>query len=277
MMADDAFRLQSDQAAHAAVLRKDIESSQLLRPTDAAEHDGQPMAGKIISLIEERSFMRECIRIGLELASSARIKAFSSVRDYQEDKERGQSSIILLACSEMDEDFCEKAFSDLLEIEPGVPVIVLGPPRPELLSAAVMHGAKGYIPLTTKFEVAVAVMRVVLAGGTYVPMDCLPNQGSRERGNYSRERGKSSGALTAREISVVRAIQLGKSNKAIAYGLNMTESTVKVHVRHIMAKLKAKNRTEIAIMSKKYMLGPEDELSLDLISGLTELPLTGEN
>ena len=100
MMADDAFRLQLDQAAHAAVLRKDIESSQLYRPTDAAEHDGQPMAGKIISLIEERSFMRECIRIGLELASSARIKAFSSVRDYQEDKERGQSSIILLACSD---------------------------------------------------------------------------------------------------------------------------------------------------------------------------------
>ena len=30
-------------------------------------------------------------------------------------------------------------------------------------------------------------------------------------------------------------------------------------------------------MSKKYMLGPEDELSLDLISGLTELPLTGES
>ena len=155
----------------------------------------------------------------------------------------------------MEEDFCEKAFSDLLEIEPGVPVIVLGPPRPELLSAAVMHGAKGYIPLTTKFEVAVAVMRVVLAGGTYVPMDCLPNQGSRERGNYSRERGKSSGALTAREISVVRAIQLGKSNKAIAYGLNMTESTVKVHVRHIMAKLKAKIAPRLRLCPKNICWG----------------------
>ena len=55
------------------------------------------------------------------------------------------------------------------------------------------------------------------------------------------------GLVTARELAVVRAIQKGKSNKVIAYELNMHESTVKVHVRNIMKKLKAKNRTEMAI------------------------------
>ncbi len=62
---------------------------------------------------------------------------------------------------------------------------------------------------------------------------------------------------------MVRAIQLGKSNKAIAYALNMTESTVKAHVRNVMAKLNAKNRTEVAMMSEKTLSGSSDDLSAD--------------
>ena len=46
---------------------------------------------------------------------------------------------------------------------------------------------------------------------------------------------------------VVRAIQQGKSNKIIANELNMCLSTVKVHVRNVMRKLNAKNRTEVAM------------------------------
>jgi DNA-binding NarL/FixJ family response regulator len=52
---------------------------------------------------------------------------------------------------------------------------------------------------------------------------------------------------------VVRAIQKGKSNKIIAYELNMCESTVKVHVRRIMKKLNAKNRTDVAIKAQSVL------------------------
>jgi DNA-binding NarL/FixJ family response regulator len=47
---------------------------------------------------------------------------------------------------------------------------------------------------------------------------------------------------------VVEALCRGKANKQIAFELGMCESTVKVHVRHIMRKLKARNRTEVAMM-----------------------------
>jgi DNA-binding NarL/FixJ family response regulator len=63
----------------------------------------------------------------------------------------------------------------------------------------------------------------------------------------------TSGLVTARELAVVRAIQKGKSNKVIAYELNMCESTVKVHVRRIMKKLTAKNRTDVAIKSQSVL------------------------
>ena len=56
--------------------------------------------------------------------------------------------------------------------------------------------------------------------------------------------------VTPRELAVIRAIRNGKSNKVIAYELGMCESTVKVHVRRIMKKLNAKNRTDAVMKSE---------------------------
>jgi DNA-binding NarL/FixJ family response regulator len=202
------------------------------------------MAGKLVSVIEERSFLRECIRRGVQLGFPIRVLAYSDIQEFQLDKGRGRPSLIILSCLDLAKERCANALDELLRIEPRTPVVVLGPSL-EFLNVATSHGAKGYIPATMEFKVVVEAVRVVLAGGTYMPMDCLPNPVSREQA------GNLSTPLTARELLVVRAIQLGKSNKAIASNLNITESTVKVHVRHIMTKLQAKNRTKIAIMSEK--------------------------
>ena len=50
--------------------------------------------------------------------------------------------------------------------------------------------------------------------------------------------------LTPREQQVLLAITKGKSNKEIGVALNISEATVKVHVTHILEKLKASGRTE---------------------------------
>ncbi len=52
--------------------------------------------------------------------------------------------------------------------------------------------------------------------------------------------------FTARQAAVIEALRRGKANKIIAYELSMCESTVKVHIRNIMKKLNATNRTEVA-------------------------------
>ena len=54
------------------------------------------------------------------------------------------------------------------------------------------------------------------------------------------------GRFTARQVAVANALWRGKSNKVIAYELSMSESTVKVHIRNIMKKVQATNRTEAA-------------------------------
>jgi DNA-binding NarL/FixJ family response regulator len=112
------------------------------------------------------------------------------------------------------------------------------------MRAVIGYGAKGYIPMTMGFELAVEAVRFVLAGGTYVPAEYLL---SAIPSAVTPSRPPGAGAITGRELAVVRAIHQGKPNKIIAYELNMCESTVKVHVRHIMKKLRAKNRTDVAI------------------------------
>lgn len=62
--------------------------------------------------------------------------------------------------------------------------------------------------------------------------------------------------LTERESQIIQAVKTGKSNKEIAHRLNLTESTVKVHVRNVMRKIGATNRTEVAY--KMYSGGLED-------------------
>ena len=56
---------------------------------------------------------------------------------------------------------------------------------------------------------------------------------------------------------MVEAIRQGKPNKIVAYELNMCESTVKVHVRAIMKKLKARNRTEVAYLYSSTFSDPD--------------------
>jgi DNA-binding NarL/FixJ family response regulator len=112
------------------------------------------------------------------------------------------------------------------------------------------------------FNIAVEAVRFVLAGGTYVPMDCVLATGP---GVQASPASQPSGGVTARELAVLRALQQGKPNKVIAYELNMCESTVKVHVRNLMKKLKAKNRTDLAMKANTALQtsrGPSSRRSM---------------
>ena len=80
-----------------------------------------------------------------------------------------------------------------------MPVIVLGYNNdPETARAAIGLGAKGYIPVTLGFDIAIEAVRFVLAGGTYVPIDYLLRR-SWARDQLS-ELLPAAGAVTAREL-----------------------------------------------------------------------------
>ena len=102
-------------------------------------------------------------------------------------------------------------------------------------------GAKGYLLKDAPREELVQCIRSVNKGGTWIPPTVAAKLASRV----------SAAELTDREIEVLRLMVTGKSNKEIGAALNVTEGTVKVHVSHILQKLKANGRAEAISLALK--------------------------
>jgi two-component system NarL family response regulator len=99
---------------------------------------------------------------------------------------------------------------------------------------AVRAGAQGYVFKDAPTEELVQSICAVGTGQQWIPLIAAARLASRIA---DRE-------LTVREKEVLIAITSGKSNKEIGVALNISEATVKVHVTHILEKLKASGRTE---------------------------------
>ncbi|HEV2263959.1 MAG TPA: response regulator transcription factor [Stellaceae bacterium] len=115
---------------------------------------------------------------------------------------------------------------------------------------------RGYISTSSKIDVAAAALRLVLAGGTYLPRQREPEQPPVEVPLEQILRENATEllrTLTPRERGVLEFLQRGMANKTIAYRLNMSSSTVKVHVHNIMVKLNARNRTEVAVAASRFV------------------------
>jgi DNA-binding NarL/FixJ family response regulator len=141
-------------------------------------------------------------------------------------------------------------------------------------SAAMQRGVRGFFPTSIPVEVAIAGLRLVLAGGVYRP---LPIVGQNEAPNLKTisayngvpelaEIHRGNGAtkivpertmidLTPREQHVLAALKLGLPNKLIAVKLNLSENTVKMHIQHIMRKCSAHNRTEAVLRWSERLSG----------------------
>ena len=211
------------------------------------EEDGNQKGG-FIAVIESRTFLRECIRHSMQPAFSLPIVTCSTLSELELGLKAASAAIVIVSWMEASDEADTKVLDALSELVPNVPVVILAQKNDvDLARTAIRHGAKGYIPCTLGFDITIEAVRFVLAGGTYVPMDCVLATGP---GVQASPASRPSGGVTAREVAVIRALQQGKSNKLIAYELNMCESTVKVHVRNLMKKMKAKNRTDLAIKAQ---------------------------
>jgi DNA-binding NarL/FixJ family response regulator len=118
---------------------------------------------------------------------------------------------------------------------------------------AVTCGVRGFIPTSLEAELAIAALRLIAAGGTFIPTDALHAATTKTDtgSDYDRPSLPEELELTLRELSVIDLMCEGKPNKVIAGRLDLQESTVKVHVRNILRKLNAANRTQAALVANR--------------------------
>ena len=127
---------------------------------------------------------------------------------------------------------------------------------PKSVLKAMQSGAQGYIPTSLSLEVTSQILQLLRFGGTFVPASSLMTMAGGSATAAARQEDNNLIFTSQRQLMVARALRKGSPNKVIAYQLNMCESTVKVHVRNIMKKLKAKNRTEVALLTTQMF--PDD-------------------
>lgn len=119
------------------------------------------------------------------------------------------------------------------------------------------YGVRGCVADSASIDIALAALRLLMAGGVYFPRSMLVDGASPAHGSgnemavdVSSINNRTDIAFTERERQVLATLLRGLSNKVIAHELNLSQNTVKSHVSHIMRKLRATNRTEAVILSQ---------------------------
>lgn len=206
-----------------------------------------------IVVIDERVLVRDCLVQCLQLSYQGHaVLAFSSLHEWSRAASANVRPTVLVLCTPGGRYAAkgnDEELGFLMHIAMAVPVIVVSDAEDaQHIVKALKNGARGYIPTSMALNVAVEAVRLVEAGGTFIPASSLISNADDVQPLASVD-----SALTARQIMVLRALHSGLANKQIAYELNMCESTVKVHIRHIMRKLKVRNRTQIAVKASSLL------------------------
>ena len=154
--------------------------------------------------------------------------------------------------------------------DPSISTIMLSAEEDANLIQHVLHkGAKGFITKTSSSDVMISAIKLVLSGGVYIPPVALTQTApvpaiTEEQLAPPLTPGvdttpqPSSVQLTERQIDVLNEMAKGLSNKEIARLLDMSPSTVKVHVAAILKSFNVKNRTQaVNFAIENQLITPE--------------------
>jgi NarL family two-component system response regulator LiaR len=148
--------------------------------------------------------------------------------------------------------------AELSSVAPGAAVLVIGDtPEDRRITRALQLGARGYLLRDLAAEQMSAAIRAARSG-LYVLHPAVAAEwrsgGALSAAGALDEAGDALESdlvepLSPRELEVLRLLARGMSNKQIAAGLYITEHTVKFHIRSILGKLGAANRTEAVTLA----------------------------
>jgi DNA-binding NarL/FixJ family response regulator len=221
----------------------------------AAQHSHGALASPPhFVLIDPHTLSREGLaRLLSDTFAGARIDAHASAHALLADHTSSIGGATVLVAAHNGLQSVDDVLSELKarRLRDGAGPVVLLSQSWEI--AAVRHalslGVRGCISTASDLRVVAAALRLVIEGGTYIPPECLMHESAQIHapGISACNKIDAIASFTPQQQKVLMALLDGKSNKRIARDLSLCESTVKVHVRHIMRKMDVTNRTQVAM------------------------------
>ncbi|WP_428516089.1 response regulator [Roseovarius sp.] len=193
-----------------------------------------------ILLADDHDLVRDTIAFFLTSNAGFRVEQAGSLDEALKiNAERGPFNLILL-------DYTMPGMGALSGLTrmcalSGCPVAILSGTAPtDIARRALRAGAAGFLPKTLDPQAMVTAIRKMLIGETFLPDNFLADAPT----------ATNAASLTPREQEVLRRLAEGKLNKEIARDLEIQEVTVKLHVKTLSRKLRARNRTHAAMLGR---------------------------
>lgn len=213
-----------------------------------------------ILLVDSRAWTREALARGIEMACrDFKVLAFAEPSELAEVELQDGTAVVVINATgtALRDPRLSETFATVQSCLPGLPIVLLSDNNNnvEEVRDALERGLSGYVPISLELPIVLDALRFVAAGGTFVPAELVllgfefRESAADESANDSSPDAPPSKMLTPREHSVLHLLSQGKSNKQIARELGIRDTTVKVHVRHMIAKFGAANRTQVALMA----------------------------
>ncbi len=210
-------------------------------------------------LIEKNSFFREGIKSLLADSKYRVCSEVENVQDLNTLKNEDEYKIIIYSTDATDEDICYIKL--LKEKFPDMRVVVLSDNvDSHLIKETFSTGVDGLILKNIAGKAFVCSLNLIMMGEKIFPtsmISLINDNGWAEKFNSEQENDYD---LSHREIDVIKCLTNGDTNKFIARELDITEETVKVHLKAILRKLGLCNRTQAAIWALSRGIVPHPEI-----------------
>jgi len=145
-------------------------------------------------------------------------------------------------------DECDIDMRTLRETFADVPIVAIAEQLSlEDVTRCLAAGVRGFLMSDISTEALSYSLQLVLLGETVFPTKMATFWMRPDKPRVSPASRAIADSLSARESDILRCLVDGNSNKAIARQLEITESTVKVHMKSLLRKINASNRTQAAI------------------------------
>lgn len=205
-------------------------------------------------IVERNEIFRQGLIGLLSQAGCLNCLGFQSIEELEEAAEPGWSSALFLVNFGREIGGVAGGVARLKVGRPQCRVVVLSEQYSHgQILGAIKAGAAGYILTNTSGEALIKSLEIIALGEHVIPKQALqllvasePVAAEPALRIEKQRTCASFGLLSARELDVLGCVSQGMSNKVIARKCDVSEGTVKVHVRAILRKIRVKNRTEAA-------------------------------
>jgi DNA-binding NarL/FixJ family response regulator len=204
-----------------------------------------------VLVVDDHPLIREALRYVLRAldARTELLEAQNASEALEAARAHADIDLILLDLGLPGSDGFE-VLRTLRSEHAGTPVVVVSAADDHAsVMRALDDGAMGFIPKAAKNDVLLGALRLVLAGGVYLPPQMLrePTAAYAVAVPAGKDVSYRDIGLTARQADVLALLVQGKPNKLICRALNLAEGTVKIHITAILRALKVANRTQAVI------------------------------